>query len=1141
MRNRIYVICLRLCAVVATVLYAAAAPADASLWSDIGQARAVSVDGVAMRARVARLEFEQLQVMLQATPLERAAVPGRELTLPLPDGSMRQFRVKESPIMAPELAAKFPQFKTYAGHALDDSATSVRFDTTHKGFHAIIFTTEGTVYIDPEHHPAQAAAASGRYKIYFKRQARTREARIQQRQCLFEERAATASRARELTATVASLVTRSAALTTGPELREYRLAVAATGEYTAFHGGSVADGMAAIVTAMNRVNGIYETEVAVRMILVANNDLIVYTNSGTDPYSNNNGSAMLGQNQSNLDSVIQSANYDIGHVFSTGGGIAALGVPCFNPQKAEGVTGLSSPVGDPFFIDFVAHEMGHQYGGEHTFNGTAGSCSGSNRNGPTAYEPGSGSTVMAYAGICGAQDIQSHSDDHFHSASFDQITAYTQLSTGNNCPVVTATGNDAPSVDAGQGGFTIPIDTPFELTGSAADANGDDLEYRWEEFDLGPAGAPGSATSNAPLFRSFTAEPDPTRTFPRASDLLNNTQTIGELLPSYTRDLSFRLTALDNRSGGGGVNYASIAFSVTTAAGPFLVQQPNTAVTWTANEQRTVTWDVAGTDTAPVSCSNVDISLSSDGGAVFSTLLAGDTPNDGSEDILVPNVETAQARIKVACSNNVFFDLSDSDFTINALVAPDFALQASPVIASICVASDADYQVELTSLLGFSDPVTLTISGLPAGAGAAFAPNPVIPTASSTLSISNTHNLAAGTYPLTIEGDGGGKQHSDDVDLEVVQLSPATPVISVPAPGMVGAALSPILSWNAVGGAGAYVVEIATDAAFTNIVYSAAEADESHTVGTPLDPSTGYFWRIIAQNVCGDSDAANGSFVTLSAQLFCSSPGAAIPDNSSIGIIGDVVVGGAGTIIDLNVPMQVTHTWIGDLTATLNHDASGESVQLLNRPGVPPQPGCNGDNVDVVLDDEGTSPAADACGPGVPAMSGNLTPVGALSDFDGHDGDGTWTLQIADRQNGDTGTLDTWCVAMIFDVTFGDGDDDGIVDVLDNCPLEANSTQDDFDADGTGDVCDVDIDDDGIANDWEIMFGLDPFDPIDAELDPDRDGLTNLDEFLNGSDPTLNDTAITQIPILPPWALVALAAALGGMGLLAKRRASPRR
>ena len=204
--------------------------------------------------------------------------------------------------MAPELAAKFPQFKTYAGHALDDSATSVRFDTTHKGFHAIIFTTEGTVYIDPEHHPAQAAAASGRYKIYFKRQARTREARIQQRQCLFEERAATASRARELTATVASLVTRSAALTTGPELREYRLAVAATGEYTAFHGGTVADGMAAIVTAMNRVNGIYETEVAVRMILVANNDLIVYTNSGTDPYSNNNGSAMLGQNQSNLDS-----------------------------------------------------------------------------------------------------------------------------------------------------------------------------------------------------------------------------------------------------------------------------------------------------------------------------------------------------------------------------------------------------------------------------------------------------------------------------------------------------------------------------------------------------------------------------------------------------------------------------------------------------------------------------------------------------------------------------------------------------------------------------------------------------------------------------------------------------------------------
>ena len=319
--------------------------------------------------------------------------------------------------------------------------------------------------------------------------------------------------------------------------------------------------MAAIVTAMNRVNGIYETGVAVRMILVANNDLIVYTNSGTDRYSNNNGSAMLSQNQSSLDSVIGNGNYDIGHVFSAGGGIAALGVPCFNPQKAEGVRGLSSSVGDPFFIDFVAHEMGRQYGAEHTFNGTSGSCSGGNRNGPTADEPGSGSTVMGYAGLCGAQDNQSHSDDHFYPASFDQITAHTQLSTGNNCPVITAMGNNVPSVDTGQSGFTIPIDTPFELTGSGADANSDNLEYRWEEFDLGPAGAPG----NAPLFRSFTAEPDPTRTFPQAGDLLSNTQTIGELLPSYTRDVSFRLTALDNRSGGRGVNYTTIAFSVSAA------------------------------------------------------------------------------------------------------------------------------------------------------------------------------------------------------------------------------------------------------------------------------------------------------------------------------------------------------------------------------------------------------------------------------------------------------------------------------------------------------------------------------------------------------------------------------------------------
>lgn len=601
--------------------------------------------------RTISADLSSLTALLRTAPIETDSRINDQLRieLPKPDGTMSLFSVVEYSMMEPGLAAKFPDFKTYTLKGIDDPYATGKMDITEKGFHAMVLSVNGTYYIDPYSTDEREI-----YISYFKKDV----LHSQNFECHVDE---------SMTRDVNQGVIVEGGLTAGPILRSYRLAMATTGEYAVYHGGTVPAAMSAIVTAMNRVNGVYEKDLSVRMILVANNDQIVFTNSGSDPYSNNNGGAMLGQNQSTCDNIIGSSNYDIGHVFSTGGGgVAYLGCVCSNGLKAGGVTGLPSPIGDPFYIDYVAHEVGHQFGGNHSFNSIV--CN-SYRNPSTAWEPGSGTTIMGYAGICGSDNTQSNSDDIFHTGNFSEMVIFTQFGGGSTCAVNTNTGNTAPSVTVPAGGFTIPVGTPFALKGSATDVeNPNSITYIWEEMDLGPPGSPNNPSGNAPIFRSFKTDTSSTRTFPRLSNLLNNTQTIGEILPTYTRLLTFRLTARDNNAGGGGVAYGTVEFNVDASAGPFLVTYPNTNVTISNQGPVTVTWNVANTTAAPVNCANVNIKLSTDGGNTYPVTLAANTPNDGSESVTMPGVSTT-ARIKVEAVGNVFFDISNSNFTITSSTA----------------------------------------------------------------------------------------------------------------------------------------------------------------------------------------------------------------------------------------------------------------------------------------------------------------------------------------------------------------------------------------------------------------------------------------------------------------------------------------
>lgn len=654
------------------------------LWEKIAPAKNADLDRVtkAQGPLTVRLNRDALKRLLDKAPLEftdEARTSQAVMTVPIPDGRFDRFRIEESPIMAPELAAKFPEIKTYRGQGIDDPTATIRFDVTANGFHAQVVSASETIFIDPD---AQAGDDK-RYFSYLKRD--------QSNDSSFECLAGAGEKDGGVTVAAGQMTVPLVSFSNGAALRTYRLALAATGEYTIAAGGTVAAAMARMTTTLNRVNGIYERELALRMTLVANNNLLIYTDPATDPYTNSNVTTMMAENQSNLDTVIGTTNYDMGHVFGTGnGGTAPVRSTCKAAFKGQGVTALPNPVGDPFDVDFVAHEMGHQHGGLHTFNTTTSTCAPPFRNVISAFEPGSGSTPMSYVGTCAPNNLQKNANDYFHVRSLEEMVNY--MNGDGGCAAQTANGNTPPTVNAGAS-FTIPRNTPFALTASGSDANGDALTYAWEEYDLGPAAPPeGDADGSArPIFRSYQPVSSATRTFPSLQYILNNANVppatyacgmpnpclTGESLPNITRTMNFQATVRDNRAGGGGIASSQMQVNVNAAAGPFVVTQPNTAVSLTGGTPQTILWNVAGTTAAPVSTASVNILLSTDGGTTFPTTLASGTGNDGSESVVIPNVSTTTARIKVEAAGNIYFDISDTNFTITPAAAPTIMLSAS--------------------------------------------------------------------------------------------------------------------------------------------------------------------------------------------------------------------------------------------------------------------------------------------------------------------------------------------------------------------------------------------------------------------------------------------------------------------------------
>ena len=584
------------------------------------------------------------------------------IMLPDPYGGAVEFALRPSSVMPKQLAARYPEIRAFEGVALHDAATTIRLEFSSKGLTAQVLGAGNRWLIDPVEGLSPEFARSYKYSKSF----HTKDEAFCELDSagVFGGGSAPTNQFKGTTRRARS---------TGESVKTYRLAVATTGEYGVYHGGTTASALEAVVATINRVDGIFASELAIRFQLVDDNDAVVFADPATDPFTgNDDAGTLIDESQAQIDLLIGTENYDVGHTLSTGaGGLAGLGVVCREGGKAEGVTGSSRPEGDFFDVDYVAHELGHQFAADHTWNGSNGGCGPQQRGPDSAYEPGSGSSIMSYAGLCGADNIASAVDALFHHQSFDQIIEYTTEGIGSVCGSEAVSGNTAPEVDAGSD-YVVPKQTPLVVTGSATDQEQGSLLYSWEQRDLGPQAALTDPDDGRfALFRMLDSSSSPERYLPALATVVSGAPDLSERIPQVAREMTMRLTVKD---GAGGVQSDDIVVSVDGDSGPFEVVSPNGGEQ--VGRSKTVEWDTGFTEQAPVSASMVEIYLSTNDGVSFDQLI--DTvDNTGSANINFPaGIQSQDARLMIKGAGNIFYDVSDAAFQLDS----DRAVPPTPVL-----------------------------------------------------------------------------------------------------------------------------------------------------------------------------------------------------------------------------------------------------------------------------------------------------------------------------------------------------------------------------------------------------------------------------------------------------------------------------
>ncbi len=829
--------------------------AQENYWSSRTDAGSITTDKAVARLSFPK-EFKLFDLNIDPLRQQLFSVTGGHssrhstvISLPNADGRIEQFEVVEASNFEQDLQAQFPGIRAFSGKGITDHSATLKLSISPQGIQTMVFRTEKeNEFIEAYSldHTVYAVFRSHREKGSLPWTCSTMDTKM-------------------FTDINAQVANTNITERSGGDLKTMRLAQSCNGEYSNWFGATSSAQVALVLAAFNatltRCNGVYEKDLALHLNLIANTTSVIYYNPATDPYTTlSNWNAQL---QSTLTSVIGEANYDIGHMFGASGGggnAGCIGCVCVNGSKGSGITSPNDgiPQGDNFDIDYVAHEVGHQLGANHTF-------SMSNEGTGVNKEVGSGITIMGYAGIT-SQDVAPHSIDIFHQASIAQIQANLGTKT---CPVTTIIANATPVVGT-LTNYTIPKSTPFALTGSATDANaGDVLTYCWEQNDNASSSQTGansvaSATkATGPNWISFSPTTSPTRYFPKLSTILAGALISGplpggdagantEALSSVARTLNFRLTVRDNAPYSssapvsvGQTQFANMVVTVSAASGPFAVTAPNTAVSWAGNSSQTITWSVASTTAVPVSCANVKISISTDGGNTFSTLVAS-TANDGTEVVTIPNTPSSTARVKIEAVGNIFFDISNSNFTISGAAAcgdPTGLSSSSITNTSATVSWNA-----VASALSYDVDYKAASSGTWINAA----------TATASLSV-NLASLTQGTlYDWRVRATCSGGS-GNYVQAQFSTTAPCNAPTGLTSSAITSSSAS--VSWAAVSGANNYTVDY--KAASSGTWINAASATTSTSVNlSGLTASTLYDWRVRANCASGASAYSQAQFTT---------------------------------------------------------------------------------------------------------------------------------------------------------------------------------------------------------------------------------------------------------------------------------------